>query len=97
MDNYEADDFMQSDPNDPLYKAQLEEIMEEGLNMSMNYAWETIEQISIDRWCKTIPFAPERKIKILNNMITWFSDREEYEKCAVLAKGVNILQSENSN
>ena len=90
--NHPEDNF-----KDDINELDLAKIIEEGIEYSMNYAWKTIEEMSIDIWCKSIPFPSDRKVRILNNMINWFSDREEYEKCATLLKGVKYLENEKTS
>lgn len=78
---------------DPVEKQKLREVYEEEIENAMREAYRFIEELGEDNWLKSnhVPLAPDRKKKILNNMIQWFADpdREEYEKSAKL---MNILK-----
>ncbi len=38
-----------------------------------------------------------RKLNILEKMVDYFSDLEQYEKCAHLMKGIRVLNGETTN
>jgi hypothetical protein len=90
-DNDDLEDFA----NDPLYKAELEAMYQEELEHSMTFAYTMIEEMGIELWSRSIPYGPDRKLRILENMIDWYERREEYEKCAVLVKGIPLLKAVN--
>lgn len=75
---------------DPVEKQKLQEIYEEEIENAMREAYQFIEEMGEDNWLKSnhVPLAPDRKKKILNNMIDWFAkpEREEYEKSAKLKR-----------
>ena len=79
--------------NDPLYKAEMEEIYQEELETSMRFAYMMIDEVGIERWCWNVPYGKERKITLLTNIVKWYEEREEYEVCAVLVKGIGFLKS----
>jgi hypothetical protein len=73
---------------DPVEKQKLQEIHEEEIENAMREAYQFIEEMGEENWLRSnqVPLAPDRKKKILTNMIEWFAnpDREEYEKSAKL-------------
>ncbi len=79
------------DLNDPLIQAELQELYEEEMARSMEWAYHAIHEMSFERWMAVVPFSPERKKTIVENMIHWFSEREEFEKCAFLHKGMQSI------
>lgn len=85
-DNYE--DY--EEELDPVEKAKLDEIHNEEIENAMREAYQFIEDMGEDQWIKSnhVPLAPDRKKKILTNMIDWFAkpEREEYEKSAKLKR-----------
>ncbi len=87
-DNYE-DHFSESDWSDPQFQEELKELYEEELQRSMEWAYAAIHEMSFERWRSITPFPDDRKRRIVENMIHWFEDREEYEKCAFLYEGLN--------
>lgn len=89
-DNEEFEDMS----NDPLYRAEMEEIYQEELEHSMRFAYDMIEEVGIERWCWNVPYGKDRKVTLLTNMVKWYEEREEYEVCAVLVKGIRLLEKE---
>jgi hypothetical protein len=93
-DDEDEDDFLFGDP-DPVNQALLEELYQKELEKSMRFAYVMIEQMGIEIWSKSVPYGVDRKLRILENMIHWYEKREEYEKCAVLVKGIPLLKDVN--
>jgi hypothetical protein len=87
-DNEEFEDM----ENDPLYQAEMLAIYEEELEQSMRFAYSMIEEVGIESWSWNVPYGKERKIRLLQNMVKWYEEREEYEVCAELVKGIRILE-----
>ena len=81
---------------DPVEAAKLQELYEEEIENSMREALHMIESMGIENWIRSnrIPMTSDRKKKILENMITWFSapEREEYETAAILKKGLDKMK-----
>ena len=91
----DEDDFLnEMNESDPMNEIRLKEIYDKSIEQSMKYAYSAIEELGMERWINTVPMAPDRKIRILENMLRWHEEREEFEKCAVLVKGVRQLRSE---
>lgn len=74
--------------NDPQLESELREIYEEEMEISMNWAYQAIHEMSFETWMRVTPIPIDRKKRIIENMIHWFQEREEYEKCAFLHKGL---------
>jgi hypothetical protein len=79
--------------NDPLYRAEMQAMYEEELETSMRFAYDMIDEVGIERWCSNVPYGKERKIRLLENMIKWYEEQEEYEVCAQLVKGIRFLNN----
>jgi hypothetical protein len=90
----DEDDFL-DDMNsiDPVDSERLKSIWESELEKSMRFAYSMIEEMGIKRWTESIPISKERKITILNNMLDWHVNREEYEKCSIIKKGLDEISS----
>jgi hypothetical protein len=87
------DDFLNdmNDP-DPIDEIRIRELWEKSIETSMNFAYSAIEEMGMDTWLNTVPMNSERKLRILTNMLDWHEKREEFEKCAIIIKGVNKLR-----
>jgi hypothetical protein len=91
----DEDDFLnEMNESDPMNEIRLKEIYDKSIEQSMKYAYSAIEELGMERWINTVPMAADRKLRILENMLRWHEEREEFEKCAVLVKGVRQLKSE---
>ena len=71
---------------DALWKAELESSMQE--------AYTQIETMGVENWVRSFNWADDRKRTVLKNMLEWYEEREEYERCALLHKGLQILTSD---
>jgi hypothetical protein len=82
--------FEEDDSTNPLLK----EIYDSELEHSMRWSFDRMETIGIDKWFQIFPYHPDKKIRIVENMISWFADpaREEYEKCAYLKRGLDEVK-----
>lgn len=83
--NYEIPD------DDPLKEIQSREDYLDNIEVSMNYVYDLIERVNIEKWINYAPIQREKKKIILENMISWFESKEEYEKCVVLQTGLKFL------
>jgi hypothetical protein len=89
-----AEDYDFPDELDPVDKARLQEQYEAEIEQSMRYAYGQIHDMGIENWIRLVNFDPNKKMRILENMINWHArpDIEEYEKAAELLKGLNKLK-----
>ena len=91
------DDFLnEMNETDPISQIQLDAIWQEEIGKSMRFAFSMIEEMGIERWMTSLPQEKERQITILSNMLQWHEEREEYEKCVILKKGLDTVKN-NSN
>jgi hypothetical protein len=81
---FDNDEFEESNFTDEVL---MKAIREERVRMSMEYAWSKIEETAIDVWVRSLPLDSDGKRTHLKNLIEFFQEREEYEKCAVIQKG----------
>jgi hypothetical protein len=91
MSNEFSDNFEDFEENlDPVERVKLEETYQAEIETAMREAYRFIEDLGEENWLKSnqVPLAPDRKKKILTNMIEWFAkpEREEYEKSAKLKR-----------
>jgi hypothetical protein len=90
------DDFedFNNDELDPVDKAKLDEQYQAELENSMRFAYQQISELGIVDWARMVNFPEEKKLRILTNMMEWYAspDREEYEKAAVLKRGIDTLK-----
>lgn len=85
--NYE-EDF-----NEKHSSKNIQDLMDIAIETSMLYIWDTIEEVGISTWIKSTPVSQEMKISVLDKMRIWFEAREEFEKCSLLKKGIESLES----
>ena len=91
------DDFLnEMNEQDPIDKIRLEEIWQEELIKSMRFAYDMIEEMGIETWMTSLPIERDRQITILSNMLQWHEDREEFEKCVVLKKGLDTVKASSN-
>jgi hypothetical protein len=91
MFNNEDDFLNEMNESDPMSEIRSRELWEKSIETSMKYAYSAIEEMGMEVWLSTVPMNEERKLRILRNMLDWHEKREEFEKCAVIVKGVNKL------
>jgi hypothetical protein len=106
-DDFNIDDFLNfgSDDGygdrDPDSDGLREKIAMFQANMqkdTMNEAYRFIHEVGILFWIRQDMYVKNtRKLKILDNMISYFTETEEYEKCAYLHKGRRALYDTNKN
>lgn len=82
-DEEDENDFLGSFFN----KEEIQAIIEREREKSMNFAIDMLQELGIKRWYKSIPFI-EKAPAILNNMLNYFLDLEEYEKCAIIRDAI---------
>ena len=62
-------------------------IIEREREKSMNFTFDVLEDLGIENWYKTVPFGVAL-LKILNNMLNYFLELEEFEKCALIRDAI---------
>jgi hypothetical protein len=80
----------------PEFNDNMQEFHDKMRNESMSEAYRFISDVGILFWVRNDMYVKKsRKLKILNNMVSYFQELEEYEKCAYLMKGVTKLNIES--
>jgi len=88
-----GDEFNELDPE---FNDNMQEFHKKMHNESMYEAYRFIKDVGILFWVRNDMYVKKsRKLKILNNMVSYFQELEEYEKCAYLMKGVTKLNIES--
>ena len=70
------------------------EAMDNYLDMTLREAYYVLTSTD-DPWPNS--FQPTKKIKFIDSLISYFQDREDYERCAVLLKIKNTVTDEMEN
>jgi hypothetical protein len=93
-DNDDFENLFDGEELDPVDKAKLDEQYQAELENSMRFAYQQISELGIVDWARMVNFPEEKKLRILTNMMEWYAspDREEYEKAAVLKRGIDTLK-----
>ena len=92
------DDFLNEDDfeNPSAFSDKLEAFHNKMRSESMTEAYRFISDVGILFWIRKDMYVKKsRKVNILNKMVSYFQELEEYEKCAYLMKGVNSLNKES--
>ena len=77
---------------DPLEEVRLNKIRNSGLEETMRFAFTRIDSLGLNNWIKALSEKTEDyRFNILNNMLIWFEEREEYEKCAKIKTWIEKL------
>ena len=63
--------------------------MENYLDLTIDEVYDVISKVNV--WPPD--FDPKKKIKLMNSMIKYFIDKEDYEKCAILQRIVDGLEN----
>ena len=71
-----------------------QEAMDNYLDMTLKEAYYVLTSTD-DPWPNS--FQPTKKIKFIDQLISYFQDREDYERCAVLLKIKNTVTDEMEN
>jgi len=101
-DDFNFDDFMNGSDSDgygdrdPDYDGLAEKIeafQNKVKDTAMREAYNFIEEVGILFWVRRDMYVKnDRKTNILNSMILYFQETEEYEKCAYLVKGLKAIE-----
>jgi len=87
------DSYGDRDPDNGLSK-RIEDFQAKLRDNAMREAYDFIEEVGILFWVRRDMYLKHnRKKNILNSMILYFQELEEYEKCAYLVKGLKALES----
>ena len=95
-DDFNMDDFLGDDLDG--FAEKMQAFQDKMRAESMKEAYRFISDVGILFWIRKDMYVKNsRKINILEKMVEYFSDLEEYEKCAYLMKGIRVLKEEKSN
>jgi hypothetical protein len=67
----------------------MEVLVDNYLDLTIEEVYDVISHINV--W--PLSFTTEEKIKLMNRMINYFVEKEEYEKCAFLQEYINGLEN----
>ena len=99
-DEFSEDDFLNDDEfsKSEGFSDKMQEFHDKMRNESMAEAYRFISDVGILFWVRKDMYVKKsRKLNILSKMVSYFQELEEYEKCAYLMKGVNLLNKENES
>ena len=101
-DDFNFDDFFKGSDNDGYgdrdhdndgLAEKIEAFQHKVKDTAMREAYNFIEEVGILFWVRRDMYVKnDRKTNILNSMISYFSEIEEYEKCAYLVKGLKAIE-----
>ncbi len=101
-DDFNFDDFFKGsdndgygdqDPDNDELSEKIEKFQTKIKDTAMREAYNFIEEVGILFWVRRDMYIKnDRKTNILNSMISYFSEIEEYEKCAYLVKGLKAIE-----
>ena len=96
--NFGDDDgYGDKDPDSDGLKERIENFQANMQMETMNEAYRFIIEVGILFWIRQDMYVKNtRKLKILDKMIIYFTQIEEYEKCAYLHKGRTVLSETNT-
>jgi len=67
----------------------MEMLVDNYLDLTIEEVYDVISKVNV--W--PISFDKDKKIKLMNSMINYFIEKEEYEKCAFLQEYINGLEN----
>tara|TARA_Y100000385_G_C12816219_1_gene518320 strand:- start:54 stop:362 length:309 start_codon:yes stop_codon:yes gene_type:complete len=92
-DDFNMDDFLGEDMDG--LEEKMKAFQDKMRAESMREAYRFIDEVGILFWIRKDMYVKNsRKINILEKMVEFFQELEEYEKCAYLMKGVRVLQDQ---
>ena len=71
-----------------------QEAIDNYLELTLNEAYKVLTS-NMDPWPNS--FQPDKKIKFIDQLILYFQEKEEYERCAELLKIKNTVTDELDN
>jgi hypothetical protein len=82
--------------DDDLYRmydeVEIKKIIEEELELAMRTSYSIIKKLGWKSWMEDSNMNYQRKENILKKMLRWYEDREEYEQCSFIQKGLQYLK-----
>jgi hypothetical protein len=95
-DDFNMDDFLGEGFGE--FKDRMQEFHDKMRAESMAEAYRFINEVGILFWIRKDMYVKNsRKLNILNKMVLYFQELEEYEKCAYLMKGIRMLEEQKNN
>ena len=92
-DDFNMDDFLGEDMDG--LEEKMKAFQDKMRAESMREAYRFIDEVGILFWIRKDMYVKNsRKINILEKMVEYFQELEEYEKCAYLMKGVRVLKDQ---
>ena len=92
-DEFNMDDFLNEGDGDE-FQDRMRDFHDKMRAESMAEAYRFINEVGILFWIRKDMYVKNsRKLNILNKMVVYFQELEEYEKCAYLMKGVRTLEN----
>ena len=96
--NFSDDGYGDRDPDSDGLRERIESFQANMQRETIEEAYRFIEEVGILFWIRQDMYIKNtRKLKILDNMIDFFTEKEEYEKCAYLHKGRKTLYGTNKS
>ncbi len=94
-DDFNMNEFFQEEGDG--FQERMNDFQDKMRAESMAEAYRFINEVGILFWIRKDMYVKNsRKINILNKMVAYFQDLEEYEKCAYLMKGIRTLESKQN-
>jgi len=95
-DDFNMDDFLGENLDG--FSEKMQAFQDKMRAESMKEAYRFIEDVGILFWIRKDMYVKNsRKLNILEKMVEYFCELEEFEKCAYLMKGIRVLKEEKSN
>jgi hypothetical protein len=95
-DEFNMDDFLNGGDGDE-FQDRMRDFHDKMRAESMAEAYRFINEVGILFWIRKDMYVKNsRKLNILNKMVIYFQELEEYEKCAYLMKGIRTLDSKQN-
>ena len=96
-DDFNMDDFLGDDFEEDGFQERMKDFHDKMRAESMAEAYRFINEVGILFWIRKDMYVKNsRKLNILNKMVIYFQELEEYEKCAYLMKGIRTLDSKQN-
>ena len=96
-DDFNMDDFFQEEGDG--FQERMQDFHDKMRAESIAEAYRFINEVGILFWIRKDMYVKNsRKLNILNKMVEYFCELEEFEKCAYLMKGIRTLEyKQNEN
>ena len=94
-DDFNMDDFLGEEFDG--FQERMQDFHDKMRAESMAEAYRFINEVGILFWIRKDMYVKNsRKLNILNKMVIYFQELEEYEKCAYLMKCIRTLESKQN-